>query len=177
MPTRAGLSAISAARSSVVERVRRYGAPAPRGKGDGRRATRHVAKAGSASRSSGRTTGVVVRRVAPVSVLKVSALLYLSAGLILLVAGVLLWIGAHSVGLIGNLESFMGDIGFTDFRLEGGQVMKAWLIVGLVLVVGGSFANLLAAMLYNLLADVVGGVKLLLAQEDAEPPRSERTVR
>jgi hypothetical protein len=166
VPTRAGLSAISAARSSVVERARRYGSPALRGKDSGNRAA-EPGRVGRDSPSSGRTTGVVVRRVAPLSVLKVSVLFYLSAGLVLLVAGVLLWSGAHAVGLIGNLESFMGDIGFSDFRLEGDQVLKAWLIVGSVLVVGGSFANLLMAMLYNLLADVVGGVKLLLAEDDA----------
>ena len=171
MPTRAGLNAIHGARSSVVERARRYGPPARRGRGGG--ATDKAPRPAKERRSSSsaRTTGVVLRRVAPGSVLKVSALFSLSLGLVLLVAGVLLWSAAHSVGLIGNLESFMGDIGFTDFRLEGDQVMKAWLIVGGVLVVGGTFAGVLMAMLYNLLADVFGGVRLLLQEDDADSRR------
>ncbi len=170
MPTRAGLSAIESARNSVVERARRYRAPALRGKGNGGRRRAPDAKAGGGSVTTGRTTRVVVRRVGPLSVLKVSALFYLSLGLVLLVAGMLLWAGAHAVGLIANVESLMGDIGFTDFRLEGGQIMRAWLIVGGVLVVGGSIANVLMAVLYNLLADVVGGVKLLLGEDRTGPP-------
>ena len=174
MPTRAGLNAIHAARSSVGEAARRYGSPTRRARGegnDGRSKAPGAAEANRSSASSVRTTGVVVRRVAPGSVLKVAALFSLSLGLILLVAGVLLWSGAHSIGLIGNLETFMADIGFTDFRLEGAQVMKAWLIVGGVLVVGGTFASVLMALLYNLLADLMGGVRLLLQEDDTTPPR------
>ncbi|HEV2768409.1 MAG TPA: DUF3566 domain-containing protein [Acidimicrobiales bacterium] len=172
MPTRAGLNAIHGARSSVVERARRYRPPARRGRDDGATGKEPGPAKGRRSSSSARTTGVVLRRVAPGSVLKVSALFSLSLGLVLLVAGVLLWSAAHSVGLISNLESFMGDIGFTDFRLEGGQVMKAWLIVGGVLVVGGTLAGVLMAMLYNLLADVVGGVRLLLQEDETQSPRA-----
>lgn len=171
MPTKAGLSAIQAARSSVVARARRYGAPARRDGGDGGGSEARGATAGRPSVRTARTTGVVVRRFAPGSVLKVSVLFYLSMGLILLVAGVLLWAGAHSIGLIDNFESFMSDIGFTDFRIEGRQVMRGWLVVGGVLVVGGSFANLLMAVLYNLLADVIGGIRLVLEEDDPSSPR------
>ena len=112
---------------------------------------------GAASRRSA-TSRVVVRRVDPWSVLKVSILFYLSVCIVLLVAGVLLWAAASSAGVVDNIESFMDAIGFTGFRFLPGQILRGAALGGLVLVVAGTFANVLLAMLYNLIGDVVGGV-------------------
>lgn len=123
-----------------------------------------------------RTSRVVLRRIDPISVIKVSVLFYLSLCIALFTAGALLWAAAHAVNLITNLESFMADVGFTDFRLDGTQLMRALAIAGGALVVAGSLANLLMAMLYNLISDVVGGVKVLLVEDDAKPKGETKTV-
>ena len=121
--------------------------------------------------STVRVSRVVLRRVDPWTVLKVSALFYLSIFVILLTAGVLLWMAASGAGVIGNIESFMDSIGFTDFRLLPGQILRTSALIGLVLVVAGTAGNVLLAVLYNLISDVAGGVHVTLADEDRRQRR------
>lgn len=132
---------------------------------------RHAKTEAVAAGRSPRSSKVVLRRVRPASVLKVSVLFYLSLALTLFVAGVLLWLGANAVGLIDNLEGFMDEVGFTDFRLQPGPLLAASLAGSIILVIAGSLANVLMAVLYNLIGDVVGGVRIVLT-EDTE--RSEK---
>lgn len=112
----------------------------------------------------GRSTTVVLTRIHPVSVLKVSALFYLSLALALFIAGVLLWTAARSTGLIANIEGLLDDVGFTDFSLETGPLLAASALASMVLVVAGSSANLLMALLYNLIGDFIGGIKVVLTE-------------
>lgn len=127
---------------------------------------------GATARSRPRATRVVVRRVDPRSALKVSALFYLSLSIAMFVAAILLWIGANAVGLVGNIEAFMDEIGFTDFQLRAGQVLKAWLITAIVFTVAGSLANFLMAVLYNLISETIGGVKVVLGDDRSESTRA-----
>lgn len=124
----------------------------------------------------GRTTRVVLRHLDPWTVLKLSLVYYLCLFVVLLVAGVLLWAGANAAGVVGNLETFMEDIGFEDFRFIPSQLLSGVAVSGLVLVFAGTCANVLMTVLFNLMADVVGGLKLTL-QEDvsdvAQAPSGE----
>ena len=124
----------------------------------------------------GRTTRVVLRKLDIWTVLKLSLVYYLALFVVLLVAGMLLWAGATAVGVVGNIESFMVDIGFEDFRFIPSELLGGFALAGLVLVVAGTFANVLLTALFNLMSDVVGGVKLTL-QEDVEAgPTGSSTV-
>jgi len=118
-----------------------------------------------------RTSRVVLKRVDPWSVLKVSILFYLSGCIVLITAGVLLWAAATSIDIIGNIESFMDSIGFTDFRFEGGQILRGAGLGGLVLVIAGTFGNVLMAVLYNLISEVVGGLRITLAEDEVRSRR------
>ena len=117
----------------------------------------------------GRTTRVVLRHLDPWSVLKLSLVYYTAVFLVILVAGVLLWAGAEAVGVIGNFESFMVDIGFEDYELLPRQLLSGVALGGLVLVVAGTFANVLMTALFNLMGDVVGGLKLTLQEDGVQP--------
>lgn len=123
--------------------------------------------------SVGRMTRVVVRRVEPWSVLKLSLVYYLALFLVVLVAGVLLWVGATSIGVVENIESFMVDIGFEDFRFIPRRILGGVALGGLVLVVAGTVANVIMCALFNLMGDVTGGLRLTL-QEDVPRPRRRR---
>lgn len=131
------------------------------------RAERERATSPRSSRA-GRTTRVVLRRLDIWTVLKLSLVYYLALFVVLLVASMLLWAGATAAGVVGNIESFMVDIGFEDFRFIPSELLGGFALAGLVLVVAGTFANVLMTALFNLMSDVVGGVKLTL-QEDVEP--------
>jgi hypothetical protein len=111
----------------------------------------------------------VVRRVDPWTVLRFSVLLYASLLVVFIVAGILLWTAASVVGVIDNVEGFMEGIGFTDFRFLPVQVLFGTIIGGLVLMVVGTGLNLLLAVLYNLIADVVGGIEITVLEEDQGP--------
>lgn len=137
--------------------------------GDGR--VRDTGAGKGAGAKPARTSRVVVRRIDPVAVFKVSALFYVSLCIALFTAGLLLWAGAHAIGLVDNVESFMDEIGFTDFRLDGGRMFQGFLVLGVALVVVGSIANLLMAVLYNLIGDVVGGIKVVLSEDRTQPRR------
>ena len=119
-----------------------------------------------------RTSRVVLRRVEPWSVLKLSLVFYLCVCAVLLVAATLLWIGASITGVVGNVESFFRDAGFDGFRFSPPQMLRAVVLIGLILVVTGTLANLLLAKLFNVLSDTVGGIRITLAEDVA--PQHQR---
>jgi hypothetical protein len=115
--------------------------------------------------AQGRRVRLVVRRIEPWTVLKFSVLLYLTMYLVILVAGMALWAAATATGLRDNVEEFIGElIASEDFSLLGASVAKASVLGGAVLVVMGTGANVLLAVLYNLISDVVGGVIVLFEE-------------
>ena len=121
----------------------------------------------------GRHVRLVVRRVEPWTVLKFSVLLFTTFYLVVLVAGAVLWALATATGLRENVERFIGDlIASDDFRILGPTMMRASVVGGSLLVVLGTGANVLFAVLYNLISDVVGGIALVL---DERPTR--RSIR
>lgn len=124
-----------------------------------------VADAPSAGVRSPRSSHVVLRRVQPWSVLKLSLLFYLCVCASLLVAGVALWLAASAVGVVGNVESFFQDAGFDEFQFSAAAMFRAFTIGGIILVVAGTVANMLLAMLFNLMSDVVGGVRVTLEED------------
>ena len=109
----------------------------------------------------------IIRHVDPWSVLKFSLLLYFSLFLIVLSAGVLLWLAASATDVIGGVEAFIEELfGFDTFAFEPGQILTASVLGGLVLVVAGTAANVVFAVLFNLISDVVGGLRLTVIEEE-----------
>ena len=94
------------------------------------------------------------------SVFVISVLFYASLLVVLLMAGVVLWQIASAAGLIAHFEHFLTTLGFGSVIFHGLPLLAAAAGIGLVLAVLGAAANLLMVVVYNLLADLVGGVKL-----------------
>ena len=108
----------------------------------------------------------VVRHVDPWSVFKVAAVFSLVAYAIALVAGVLLWNVAYSTGTIDNIERGMESTGWAVFELKGGEIFhNAW-IGGLFVAVGLTGLAVLVATLFNLITDLVGGVRFTVLEEE-----------
>ena len=113
----------------------------------------------------------MIRRFDLWTVLRFSLLFYLSLFLILLVAGIVLWLVASATGVRHNIEKFIGDlIASNDFHFLGTQILRAAAVGGILLVIIGSAANVLMALLYNLISDVVGGIEVSVVEEDRRPP-------
>src|SRR4029077_15974296 len=92
----------------------------------------------------------VIRRFDLWSVLRFSLIFYLCMFLILLVAGIVLWVVATITGVRGNIENFISDLIASKFHFLGLQLLRGAAIGGLLLVIIGSAANMLMALLYNL---------------------------
>jgi hypothetical protein len=99
-------------------------------------------------------------------VAKVSAIFYACMLVSALVAGVLLWLLAGQLSIIDNIEQFMGEmLSVDDFQFAGSTMLRVAAIGGITVVVLGTLANVLLAVLYNLISDVVGGIELTLLEE------------
>ena len=120
----------------------------------------------------------VVSKVDTLSVLRFSALLYLSIYLVVMVAAVVLWVVASVVGVVDNVESFIkGLLALDSFHFDPLLILRGMTVGGILLVLLGSGANVLVATLYNLISDVVGGIEVTVVEPSAKSPSHRRRVR
>lgn len=129
----------------------------------------------SAQRLRARRVRRLVRHIEPWSVMKVALILFFCLWAILLLAGVLLWGAAVSSGTIANIESFVTDLfALKSFTINGEQVFRAAALGGLVMVVVVSGFTVLMAVLFNLISDLTGGVRMTVVEEETARPRPKR---
>ena len=108
----------------------------------------------------------VVRQVDTWSVFKVALVFSLFLYVVCLTAGVLLWQVAQNTGTVDNIERFFESFGWETFELKGGEIYhNAW-VGGLFLVVGLTGLCVLAATMFNLIADLVGGIRVTVLEEE-----------
>ena len=88
---------------------------------------------------------------------------------VVIVAGVLLWTAANRLGVFDDIAKFMESIGFKNFEFRGGVILRASVVGGLVLVLLGPAGSVIAAILDNLISDVVGGIELVMLEEEVTP--------
>jgi hypothetical protein len=114
----------------------------------------------------------VLRHLDPWSTFKV-ALLFSAVGYVVaLTSGVLLWRVADSTGTLDNVERWFTQFGWETFELKGGEIFhNAW-IIGLFGVVAATGAAVLLATLFNLVSDIVGGIRMTVLEEEVV----ERTI-
>ena len=115
----------------------------------------------------------VVRHVDTWSVFKVALVFNVFFYAVAMVAGVLLWQVAYATGTIDNIEKFFEGFGWATFNFNGGQIFhNAW-IAGLFVAVGLTGLAVLLATLFNLITDLVGGVRFSVLEEEVQT-RAER---
>ena len=101
------------------------------------------------------------------SALKVSLCFYLAGLALLLVTGLVVWLLLDASGGIRSFERFMGDIlSAKNFHFVAPQILLGSVLVGLVLVASMSILTVIAAALYNVFADLVGGIEVTLTESD-----------
>jgi hypothetical protein len=109
----------------------------------------------------------IVRRIDAWSVFKISLVFYIVLFIILLVAGVLLWNLANTTGTVANVEGFIRDLfGLKTFTFDGAKMFRAAWVLGAILVVAGTGLNVTLAVLFNLISDLVGGVRVAVLEEE-----------
>ena len=108
----------------------------------------------------------VVRDIDPWSVFKIGLIFHFVIYLIALVALVLLWSVASATGTIDNVQQFMKSFGWESFQFNGGQLFVNVMILGLLAVVLGTALWVLAATIFNLITDLVGGIRVTVLEEE-----------
>lgn len=119
-----------------------------------------------------RQTRVVLRKLSPWSVFRFSVVFYFCLMIVLLAAGAVLFFLLNLLGILGSVTNLIRDL-FADqgFSISGLWLFLRALGVGLVSVVLWSVVNVFGALLYNLIADLVGGLEVWLG----DPPGGSRS--
>jgi len=108
----------------------------------------------------------VVREIDVWSVLKVGAVFHLALYVVLLVTSVLLWNVAGATGTVDNIESFMESFGWDTFTFDGGALFRNVGVLGFFLAVLGTGLWVIGAVMFNLIAELVGGVRVTVLEEE-----------
>jgi len=112
-----------------------------------------------------RQARVVVRKLGPWSVLKISFLFYLCVMLVIVGAMMILYAILGAIGALDSLTRLIRDL-FADqsFRINGGWLFSRGLAIGFGMVVLWTLVNVFVVFLYNLLSDIVGGIEVTLSE-------------
>lgn len=86
--------------------------------------------------------------------------------LIFLFAGAILYYAAATTDIIDKIENFVQGIGWPDFEIRPIQLFRIWFLLGLIQVVIWTTVSVFVAFLYNLVADVVGGIEVTMSERD-----------
>jgi hypothetical protein len=137
----------------------------PKSKRQQKKDLRNAIAIAAAPQTGARRSRVAVRKVDLWSVLKVSLCFYLAALLVLLAAGVVLWLVVDAAGGIRNFEKFMGEVlSAKNYHLVPAEILLGTALVGVVVAAMLTIVTVLAAALYNLFSEVVGGVEVTLVE-------------
>ncbi len=108
----------------------------------------------------------VIRDIDPWSVFKVGLVFHLVLYFVVLISLVLLWNVAGSTGTIENVENFMESFGWESFSFDGWELFKNLWVLGLLIVVLFTGLWVLIATIFNLITDLVGGVRVTVLEEE-----------
>lgn len=114
------------------------------------------------------------------SVAKVSGAFAACGYLVTMISGYLLWQVADRVGTIEGVEGFMEDTGgYETFIIEGAVIFRVAAFVGVVAAILVVCLAILGAILFNLISDLTGGVRMTVIDEDliVTPARREQRPR
>ena len=120
----------------------------------------------------------IIRHIEVWSVLKVSILFYACLWAVFLIAGFMIWGVAESSGTVGKLETLITELFALDtFTFDARQIFRGYALGGLVLAIAGSTLNVLMVLLFNLISDLTGGIRITMVEEETvrpTPPRRRR---
>lgn len=109
----------------------------------------------------------VVRHIDPWSMLTFSVLFHLCLFAALLLASVLVWNAAMAAGTIENIEDFIRDLGdYKTYEINGDVVFRAAMVIAGILTLASSLLVVLLTVVFNLISDLVGGIRVTVVEEE-----------
>ncbi len=128
--------------------------------------TQVPANSGSARRPRMRRVVRVVRDIDAWSVFKVGLVFHLVLYVIALIAMTLLWSVASSTGTIENVENFFESFGWETFTFDGPSLFANFAAFGLLAALLGTGLWVVGAVVFNLITELVGGVRVSVLEEE-----------
>ena len=107
---------------------------------------------------------VQVRRLDAWSVLKLSLVFYFALLLVIMLGLVAFWAVLIRLGVIDTVLGLFAEVGL-PFTIDPASLASGVFLIGLLNVVLWSGINVFAALLYNLIAELIGGLKVTLAPD------------
>lgn len=107
---------------------------------------------------------VQVRRIDPWTVLKLSVVFNFVFLLFFMLFVTLLWTLVDRTGAIAQIIDFLNQAGVA-VEINEGPIGRALFLIGLLAVVAGAGANVFFCFLYNLVADIAGGLRVTLEDD------------
>jgi ABC-type amino acid transport system permease subunit len=121
-----------------------------------------------AARPGPRKVRVLIRKVNPWSVLKVSLVFYFCLMLVIAVGFAILYAVLSAAGILDSLADLLTGVGFGDaqgnFEFDPGYIFRTILLVGMISTVLWAAFTVFVAFLYNLIADLLGGIEVTLIE-------------
>ena len=108
----------------------------------------------------------VIRDIDVWSIFKVGLVLHLVLFVIALIAVTLVWRVATSTGTIDNVENFFESFGWESFSFDGSALFSNFAIFGLLAALLGTAAWVIGAVMFNLITELVGGVRVTVLEEE-----------
>ena len=108
----------------------------------------------------------VVRDIDAWSVFKVGLVFHLVLYVIALIATALMWSVANQTGTIDNVENFFESFGWETFSFDGSALFSNFAAVGLLAALLGTALWVVGAVMFNLITELVGGVRVSVLEEE-----------
>ncbi|MBS3941225.1 MAG: DUF3566 domain-containing protein [Actinobacteria bacterium] len=117
---------------------------------------------------------MTVKRIDPWSVLKFAVIVNLALLAVGLLVAAIVWMIVERLQLVDQVCSILLDVGFTACGVNAGNLFRALILLGLLGVVVQTAVMVFFTFLYNLIADLTGGLTFGVVEEVAKAGR--RTV-
>jgi len=108
----------------------------------------------------------VVRDIDAWSVFKVGLVFHLVLYVIALIATALVWSVANQTGTIDNVENFFESFGWETFSFDGSELFSNFAAFGLLAALFGTALWVVGAVMFNLITELVGGVRVSVLEEE-----------
>jgi hypothetical protein len=108
----------------------------------------------------------VIRDIDAWSVFKVGLVFHAALYVVLMISGVLLWNVGSATGTIDNVEQFMESFGWDSFVFKGGAMFQGFAVLGIFGIALGTGLWVLGAVVFNLITELVGGVRVTVLEEE-----------
>lgn len=112
---------------------------------------------------------MTVKRVDPWSILKLGLVLNIAGAAILVITGVVIWSVIRRLQIIERVcEQAQSLLGFESCNVDGVEIMRTGLLLAGLLVVVVTGVMVFAAFLYNLIADLTGGIEVSMLDHSGQ---------